>query len=142
VSRLLVESFIVLEPWWTLRTASVPFWTKFPVEDDARLLGEYLDRSEPYDDIRVMLFSHGVDSIGLAGAERWRAIIQRAASGGFVGVDPERFPRDFGVYLRYNRALKRLGPAAPMPTEPLPLDAVDELAPSAFAALELTSPCR
>ena len=136
-SRLLVESFIVLEPWWTLRTGSVPFWTKFPVEDDASVLERYLEERDPFHDIRVMLFSHGVDSIGLAGADRWRAIIARARSGGFAGVDPDRFPRDFAVYLRYNRALRRLSPLVPMPAEPLPLDSLDAL-PLSDYGIELT----
>jgi hypothetical protein len=126
-SRLLVESFIVLDPWWTLRTGSVPFWTKFPVETDADFLERYLDRTGAYRDVRVMLFSHGVDSIGLADAGRWRAVIARAAAGGFAGVDAARFPRDFAVYLRYNRALRSLAPLVPLPTAPLPLDALGEV---------------
>ena len=33
-NRLLIESFILLEPYWALRTGSVPFWTKFNMEPD------------------------------------------------------------------------------------------------------------
>jgi hypothetical protein len=27
--RLLVEPFILIKPWWALRTGSVPFWMTF-----------------------------------------------------------------------------------------------------------------
>jgi hypothetical protein len=122
--RLLVESFILLEPYWTLRTGSVPFWTKFAVEPDAAWLERYLDEVDVYDDIRVMLFSHGVDSLGLAPIERWRAIIGRASRGGFVGVDERRFPRDFATFVRYHDELERLAPRYPLPG-PLQLTELD-----------------
>jgi hypothetical protein len=50
--RLLVESFVLLDPWLVARTRSVPFWATFPVERSARALERYLDRAEPYDEIR------------------------------------------------------------------------------------------
>lgn len=28
-NRLVIQSFLQVEPWWMLRTGSVPFWTKF-----------------------------------------------------------------------------------------------------------------
>ena len=122
--RLLVESFILLEPYWALRTGSVPFWTKFAVEPDAAWLERYLDEVGAYDEIRVMLFSHGVDSLGLAPIERWRGIIDRAGRGGFVGVDEERFPRDFATFVRYHDELERLRPRYPLPG-PLHLTELD-----------------
>ena len=66
-----------------------------------------LDRAEPYESIYAMLFSHGVDSAGLAGVERWRQLIGRARRGGFLGVDERAFPRDFGVLARYQLPLAR-----------------------------------
>jgi len=122
--RLLVESFILLEPYWALRTGSVPFWTKFAVEPDAAALERYLQGADPYDEIRVMLFSHGVDSAGLAPIERWQAIIDSAGGGGFVGVDTGRFPRDFATFVRYHRDLKRLSPRLPL-APPLALGELD-----------------
>ena len=107
-NRLLVESFIVMEPWWALRTASVPFWMTFNVEQDANWVERYLDVAAPYDDIHMMLFSHGVDSIGLASIDRGRSILDRARRrGGFVGVDERAYPRDFAVFVRYYTDLKR-----------------------------------
>jgi hypothetical protein len=120
-NRLLVESFIVLEPFWALRTGCVPFWTTFAVEPAADALERYLDGSEAYDEVLVMLFSHGVESVGLAGIERWRSLHRRGREGGrFVGVDETRFPRDFAVFTRYQDDLRKLPSRYPLPA-PLPL---------------------
>ncbi len=73
-----------------------------------------------------MLFSHGVDSIGLASIERWRSALRRAHEhGGFVGVDEQRFPRDFAAFIRYHTDLKKIPTRCPMP-EPLSLPRLDE----------------
>jgi hypothetical protein len=107
-SRLLVESFIVLEPWWALRTGSAPFWMKFNKEPSLRWVHQYLDTADPFDEIYLMLFSHGVDSVGLPSIEEWRSVPRRARKRGhFVGVDEQRFPRDFGVFARYHPDLAR-----------------------------------
>jgi len=71
---LLVESFALLEPYWALRTGSVPYWTTFNTERSLASVEAYLDGAEPYDEIRAMLFSHGVESVGLPSIERWRAL--------------------------------------------------------------------
>src|SRR5205085_10170615 len=92
--RLLVESFVVLEPYWALRHGAVPFWMVFNTEPSAAALEHYLDGvNPPYDELDLMLFSHGVESVGLAPIERWRAILRRVPRGGFVGVDPRAYPR-------------------------------------------------
>ncbi len=125
-NRLVVESFILMEPWWALRTGSVPFWMVFNMEPSAEALERYLEGTEPYDHIYLMLFSHGVDSIGLAPIGRWRSVLQRARKhGGFVGVDERRFPRDFAAFVRYHADLKKVPARYPMPG-PLPLARLDE----------------
>jgi hypothetical protein len=53
--RLLVDSFILMDPWWTLRLGAVPFWVKFNTEGSAAALERHLDDAEPYDEIRLML---------------------------------------------------------------------------------------
>ncbi len=107
-NRLLVESFAVHEPYWTLRTGSVPFWMTFNKEPSAENLERYLDQSEPYDEIYMMLFSHGVESVGLVPIERWRAILSRACKRGeFIGVDEEAYPRDFATFVNYYTDLKK-----------------------------------
>jgi len=124
-SRLLVESFIVMEPYWTVRTGSVPFWMVFNMLPSADALETYLNRAE-FDDIHLMLFSHGVDSIGLAPVERWRALLARARRDGrFTGVDPHAFPRDFAVFVRYHYALKDQIKARYPAPPPLMLDELD-----------------
>ncbi|SRR5579883_579436 len=107
-NRMLVESFILLEPWWTLRTGAVPFWMVFNTTSSAELLGQYLDAVDPYDEIHMMLFSHGVDSIGLVPIERWRSLLGRARKhGDFLGVDEKAYPRDFATFIRYHTEIER-----------------------------------
>jgi hypothetical protein len=106
--RLLVSSFIVHDPWRTIATGSVPFWTFFPVQRAALDLAAYLDRSA-YDDVDIMLFSHGVPSRGLADARTWQQLADRAhRRGRLLGVDAVAFPGDFTVFARYTKALRSL----------------------------------
>jgi hypothetical protein len=106
--RLLVSSFIVHDPWRTITTASVPFWTFFPVRSAAADLDDYLDRAT-YDDIDIMLFSHGIHSRGLADAATWQRLAGRARfRGRLLGTDSATFPADFTVFVRYTKALGSL----------------------------------
>jgi hypothetical protein len=114
--RLLGESFVLLEPWWSLRTGAVPYWSFFAVQPAAAKLEEYLAQTEPYDYIHLMLFSHGIESIGIAPIERWRAILGQARRhGSFLGVDERAFPRDFATFVRYHKALQALPTRYPLP---------------------------
>ena len=123
-TSLVAESFILLEPWWMLRTGSVPFWMVFNVEPSAMALEHFL-KSRTFESIHIMLFSHGVDSVGLVPIERWRAILSRARRWGhFVGVDERRYPRDFGIFVRYSSDLKKIAARYPRPG-PLALEQLD-----------------
>ena len=127
--RLLVESFLLLEPWWTLRTASVPLWLAFGVQGSLRRLTTYLDTVEeagqPFDELRLTLFSHGVESVGLAGAEEWARQLRRGRKlGVFVGVDPQAYPRDFASVARFHRDLSKVRDVVAMPA-PLTLAELD-----------------
>jgi hypothetical protein len=103
--RLLVESFILMEPYWTIGTGSTPFWMVFNTEASLRAVEQFLEQRS-FDDIYMMLFSHGVESVGLPSVSRWRRVIERAGRHGtFVGMDPHAFPRDFAVFVRYYEAL-------------------------------------
>ncbi|HKN85805.1 MAG TPA: hypothetical protein VJV04_02990, partial [Nitrospiraceae bacterium] len=115
--RLLVDSFILMEPYWTIRTGSAPFWMVFNKEPSRRALQAYLDQSQTFDEILMMLFSHGVESVGLPSIEQWREPLRRARIKGlFLGVDEHVFPRDFAVFTRYYFDLLRTIPARyPMP---------------------------
>ncbi|MCP3103745.1 hypothetical protein LZ198_33165 [Myxococcus sp. K15C18031901] len=126
VRRLLVESFILMEPWWALRTGAVPFWLACNQESSARALEQYLDVSEPWDEQYLMLYSHGVESINLASMERWRGLLARAVEhAALLGVDPVAYPRDFATLVRYHPALKRELPARHSARARLSLDAFD-----------------
>jgi hypothetical protein len=115
-NRLLIESFILLEPHWALRTGSVPFWLKFNMEPSREWIMNYLQRAEPYDDIRLMLFSHGVEAVGLPTIEEWREVLSFARkTGSFVGVDEDAFPMDFATFVRYQTELKNVPARYPMP---------------------------
>lgn len=117
--RLVAESFIVMEPYWVLRTGTVPFWMVFNMEPSAHAFESYLHGRAAFDEIGIMLFSHGVESAGLASIERWRAL------GSLVGVDPDAYPRDFAVFVRYSFALRQHFRARyPIPV-PLPLAELD-----------------
>lgn len=106
-NRLLVESFALHEPYWTMRTGSVPFWMTFNVQPDLEELQQYLNDTDPYNEIYMMLFSHGTDSAGLASIEQWRSVLHRAKQRGeFVGVDEKAYPRDFASMMRYYTDLK------------------------------------
>ncbi|MBX6311766.1 MAG: hypothetical protein IRY99_02415 [Isosphaeraceae bacterium] len=107
-NRLMVGSFILMEPWWALRTGSVPFWMVFNTEPSADALGHYLDSVAPYDEIFLMLFSHGVDSVGLVPIDRWRTLLHRARRRGeFLGVDERVYPRDFATFVHYHADVPR-----------------------------------
>lgn len=120
-NRLLIESFVMMEPYWALRTGSVPFWMKFNMDPSAECVERYLDNHEPYDDINLMLFNHGVEAVGFPQADRWKGVLGRAKRRGrFLGVREDLYPRDFGSLARYHSDIKKLAPRYPLPG-PLPL---------------------
>ncbi|WP_414548975.1 hypothetical protein [Anabaena sp. CCY 0017] len=107
-NRLLVESFILLEPMWTLRTGSVPFWMKFNMEPSLDWIKNYLSQADIYDEIFMILFSHGVESVGLPTITQWREVFKYARRRGeFIGMVEEDFPRNFVTLIRYYTDLKR-----------------------------------
>lgn len=125
-TRLLVDSFILMEPYWTIRTGSTPFWMVFNTESSYTALQSYL-ATRAFEEIYLTLFSHGVDSIGLPSMSQWRRIIEQASvRGGFLGVDAQAFPRDFAVFVRYHADLRRtIADRHPMPA-PLSLRQLDQ----------------
>jgi hypothetical protein len=124
-NRLLIESFILLEPRWTLLTGCVPYWSIFPVQRSAEALARYLDEPDTYDFLHLMLFCHGVESVGLVTVDQWRTILQRArVTGTFAGVDTRRYPSDLAAVFSYQRALRAVPARYPIP-EPLPLHVFD-----------------
>lgn len=101
--RLFVQSFALVEPWWTVRTRSVPYWAAFNTDSDVAALEDSLERVDPYDEIVANLFAHGVESAGLASVDRWRDVLGHARTDyGFVGVDETEVPYDIESHVRYH----------------------------------------
>ncbi len=104
--RLLIESFILFEPAWCLATGTVPFWMSINAEPSAVRVESYLREAEAYDDIYIMVFSNGVESIGTVPIAQWKKVLRHARRRGqFVGIDPRAYPRDFGSFFRYHAEL-------------------------------------
>jgi hypothetical protein len=106
--RLVSDSFIVMEPWWTLRTGSVPWWALFGIEGSAERLDRYLSSGDPYEQVGIMLFNHGMEGAGFAP----------------IGVDERKYPRDFAAFKDYHEQMRRLRPLVPIPDR-LSLDELD-----------------
>jgi hypothetical protein len=125
-TRLLVDSFILMEPYWCLGTGSIPFWMVFNTEGSLAALHSYLS-TRVFEEIYLTLFSHGVDSIGLPSIADWSGLIQQATlRSKFIGADPVSFPRDFAVYARYHDDLLRTIPERHALPPPLTLRQFDE----------------
>jgi hypothetical protein len=109
--RLLVESFVLMAPLTALERRLVPLRLVFNTEPSADTLRRYLDDRPAFRDVGLMLFSHGTDSIGLTPIAEWRSLLARAGGRGrFLGVDEERYPRDFATFARFHRDVARLRP--------------------------------
>jgi hypothetical protein len=108
-TRLLVESFILLDPQWVLQAGAIPYWTVFSVKPSLKRAVDYVtgaDTGKAFDEILIMLFPHGVESVGLAPVKDWEVLCPYALSGcRFIGVDRKVYPRDFAAFLRYHREL-------------------------------------
>ncbi len=57
--RLIVDSFLLMDPSTTLRLHAMPFWLLFCVERSADALQRFLAEEPPFGEIDLMLFSHG-----------------------------------------------------------------------------------
>jgi hypothetical protein len=126
-NRLIAASFVLNEPYATMRTGAVPFWLVFNMEPSAEALERYLDHRDPFDEIYLMLFQHGVESVGLPPRERWQAILDRARSKGTtLGLHLDEYPLDFGHFARYDDAINdSIKARYPLPA-PLTLAELDQ----------------
>ena len=117
--RLLVSSFLLMDPMLAMRTASVPYWALFGSRPSLDRLAGYLSCAPGYDEILLTVFPHGVESIGLPGAGEWQDVLREARQHGrLLAIDPSRYPRHFRALPGFHRELSRL-PATPAPP---PLD--------------------
>ncbi len=72
-----------MEPYWALRGGLVPFCMVFNKQASAWALTDYLDHTGTFDEILMMLFSHGVESMAYS-----RSRNGTGCSGGRAGTAP------------------------------------------------------
>ncbi len=107
-NQLLIGTFFLMDPYWTLKTGSIPFWTAFNGKPSADYLKEYLEKTPAFNNIYMMPFSHGIDGMGLASEDYLRSILSKALDKNeFIGAQPEKYPCDFGIYARFEKDLQR-----------------------------------
>ncbi|KAL4914808.1 hypothetical protein BDW62DRAFT_189822 [Aspergillus aurantiobrunneus] len=122
-SSILVESFVVMEPWLSLRYNLTPFWTVFSVRPSLERLKRYLGMCRGADkgfrDGFIFLFCSGMHSIGLGRIDEWKGLLgshfasqtaERESSRNprlVLGTDERAFPKDFGFPARYQTELAR-----------------------------------
>jgi hypothetical protein len=124
-NRLMISSFVVNDPYWTLRTGSVPFWMVFNMQPSLAAINRYLDERPPFDDIHLLLFQHGVEATGITDPDDWRKVLDRAQrSGTTLGADLDEFPHDFAQFANYSDAFRELPARYPLPA-PLSLEEFD-----------------
>jgi hypothetical protein len=134
--RLLVPSFVLGDPWRTINTATVPFWTFFSVQAALRAFESHLENTAGYRIVDILQFQHGVRSAGIATPEEWAAVARRhGATPRLLGLDPHRFPHDIAIMGRYGKALDDL-PSARHPWSPLTTtDAIEGLRHAGMTAV-------
>jgi hypothetical protein len=89
---------------------------RFNMQPSLEGLEAYLDEREPFDDIHLALFQHGVEAVGVTTPEDWKGMLDRARrTGSTLGADLDEFPRDFAHYARYGRAMRSLPSRYPIP---------------------------
>ncbi|MBV8092972.1 MAG: hypothetical protein JO110_07025 [Acetobacteraceae bacterium] len=126
--RLIVDSFVLMAPLRAQRLRAVPFWLLFGVDPSAEHLERFLSGQRPFDEVDIMLFSHGTEGVGVAPIDAWRRLAACGRRPGrLLGVDPQRYPRDFATFARFHRDLEKLGPVLPELPPPLPLDRFESL---------------
>ncbi|MGF6478668.1 hypothetical protein [Paraburkholderia sp. JPY419] len=120
--HLVVDSFVLLDPYTTMHLGALPFWLVFCTEPSARNLTRLLQREGRFEHIDLMLFSHGTEGVGVVPAREWQTIIASASPDArLCGVDAKRFPRDFATFVRFDEALARRGSERPRMPLPAPL---------------------
>ncbi|KAL4994921.1 hypothetical protein BDV10DRAFT_175762 [Aspergillus recurvatus] len=118
---ILVESFVVMEPWLSIRYNLTPFWTVFSIKPSLERLQEYLESrrgvGKGFRDGFMFLFCSGVHSIGLAAMDEWKELLECHFASNDAGkqsgrrtklllwTDEKAFPKDFAFPSRYQTEL-------------------------------------
>jgi hypothetical protein len=106
--RLLVSSFLIMDPVLAMRAGLVPYWALFGTRPSLDRLTAYLSDTTTYD-LRVTVFPHGTDSIGVPGIGEWQAVLGHARRcGQLIATNPDHYPRHFRALTGFHRELSRL----------------------------------
>lgn len=121
--RLLVESFVMVDPVQAFRTGSVPYWTFFGVESAREAVLRHVEaarlRGDPYRDVDVLVFPHGVASKGIARPEAWAELaVHIDGRVRLLSGTRERWPTHFDALARYGPALRSLPTGVASPRRP------------------------
>jgi hypothetical protein len=114
--RLLIETFVYLQPRLVQRCGMVPYWSVFNVDPAADRIQHYLEQTDPpYEEMYLNLFSNGIESIGQASIERWYELLRYARlHGSTLGVDEAHYPHDYASAVRYYTELRKLDRDIPL----------------------------
>lgn len=105
---LIADMFFLIDPYWTIRTGSVPFWLAFNAKYSINRLKQYVQQNDNFDNIYMLPFSNGVEASGIATEEDLMSALALAKkSGNFIGSKPHKYPYDFGIFLSYQKDFKK-----------------------------------
>ncbi|MGW5361171.1 hypothetical protein [Actinopolymorpha pittospori] len=143
--RLLVESFVMLDPVQIDRTGTVPYWTFFAVKPALRETGRYLADAaaagDPYSDVDVLLFPHGVASAGVAPPTAWASLGDHVTGSVRLPIGTlRRWPAHFDALADYGPLLRALPATLPEGAHPRPLTPDEALDQLTAAAVEVVGP--
>lgn len=130
--RLLVESFVMVDPVQAFRSGSVPYWTFFGVETAREAVLRHVEaarrRGDPYRDVDVLVFPHGVASKGIARPQAWSELTTYVDGRvRLLAGTRERWPTHFDALARYGPALRSLPTGIPAAYRPGTLDVKEAL---------------
>jgi hypothetical protein len=135
--RLLVSSFLLMDPILAMRTGLVPYWALFGTQPSLDRLAGYLASTTRYDDIRLTVFPHGAESIGVPSVGKWQEVLRNARQHGqLIAIEPGHYPRHFRALTGFHRELSRLPRVPALP--PLSWDTARQYLATHAAAPNVT----
>ncbi len=107
-SRLLIECFALVEPWWAAKTGSIPYWAAFNTKRSLGSIKDYVEKMGPWDEIYAMVMSNAVEGIGFIPIKEWQDLLRRARKNhSLIGVDEDEYPYDMGSFIKYFKDLQK-----------------------------------
>lgn len=134
---LLVSSFLLMDPVLAMRTGLVPYWALFGTQPSLDRLADYLASTTRYDDIRLAVFPHGAESIGVPSVGKWQEVLHSARQHGqLIAIEPGHYPRHFRALTGFHRELSQLPRVPALP--PLSWDTARQYLATHAAAQNVT----